>query len=311
MGLADAPWCKLSHCQVQSAFLKASAETAKAVHPRCRQSQEGASASHVHAAVDMQGLASDVAGAGRCEEEHRVSDLLRSAQAAGRDALEQFRLPLLLQTIGHVRLDEAGREGVHSDGTAAHLAGQGPGEAVHAGLGGGVVGLPGVAHGADDGGDRDDAAPPRLGHVLEDSLGHAEDGVKVCVDDIIPIRVLHAQHERVLGDAGVVDQDVNLAVRCLDLVQDLLHVGRIDDVQLHALALEGASEARRNRLGAAVGRRRAHDRGAGLGEALRDGRADAPGGTGHEGDLAGEVEALRQRRVSAPRRARDAQRPAQ
>mmetsp|Transcript_15393 Transcript_15393/g.38709 ORF Transcript_15393/g.38709 Transcript_15393/m.38709 type:complete len:253 (-) Transcript_15393:429-1187(-) len=252
MGLADAPWCKLNHCQAQSAFLEACDETAKAVHLRCRQSQEGASASHVHAAVDVQGLASDVTGTGRREEQHRVSDLLWCAQAAGRDALQQLRLPLLLQTIGHVRLDEARREGVHSDGTAAHLACQRPGEAVHAGLGGGVVGLPGVAHGADDGGDRDDAAPPRLGHVLEDSLGHAEDGVKVCVDDIIPILVLHAQHQRVLGDASVVDQDVNLAVRCLDLVQHLLHVGRIDDVQLHALALEVAREARRDRLGAAV-----------------------------------------------------------
>eukprot|EP00445_Apocalathium_hangoei_P001577 CAMPEP_0203854280 /NCGR_PEP_ID=MMETSP0359-20131031/9014_1 /ASSEMBLY_ACC=CAM_ASM_000338 /TAXON_ID=268821 /ORGANISM="Scrippsiella Hangoei, Strain SHTV-5" /LENGTH=61 /DNA_ID=CAMNT_0050770747 /DNA_START=124 /DNA_END=306 /DNA_ORIENTATION=- len=56
---------------------------------------EGASFSHVHAAVDVQGLARDVTGTGRREENYRVSDLLRSAQAAGRDALQQLRLPLL------------------------------------------------------------------------------------------------------------------------------------------------------------------------------------------------------------------------
>mmetsp|Transcript_28306 Transcript_28306/g.74902 ORF Transcript_28306/g.74902 Transcript_28306/m.74902 type:complete len:398 (+) Transcript_28306:39-1232(+) len=246
--------------------------------------------SHVHAAVHVQHLPRDVPGAGCGEEQDGIGDLLRIAKAAGRHGLQELVLPLLLEAVGHVRGDEAGGQGVHGDAAAADLPGEGAGEAVHAGLGRGVVGLARVAHGADHRRDADDAAPPVLGHGLEDGLGHAEDGVEVGVDDIVPLGVLHAHHKGVLGDAGVVDENVDLAVLSLDDLQHGGDLGTVDDVELHARARLLVAEASGDGRGAGVGGRGADHDGARGRELLGDGFADAARRTRHEGDLAGEVE---------------------
>ena len=60
--------------------------------------------------------------------------------------------------LGEPGVDEAERDRVDGDVVAAPLLGQGLGQADHAGLGRGVVGLPGVAAQAGDGGDVDDLA---------------------------------------------------------------------------------------------------------------------------------------------------------
>ncbi len=86
-------------------------------------------------------------------------------------------------------------------------------EADDAGLGRGVVGLPGVAHGADHRGDVDDAAlrafimPRRHGLAMRNSR------VQIGVDHRVPLLILHAHEQVVAGDAGVVDQDG----RCAEL----------------------------------------------------------------------------------------------
>src|SRR5450759_2150383 len=59
--------------------------------------------------------------------------------------------------MSHVGIDKSGGDAVHGDVAAADFLGEGLGEADHARLGSGVVGLSGVAHTANHRGDADDA----------------------------------------------------------------------------------------------------------------------------------------------------------
>src|SRR4051812_21290368 len=61
---------------------------------------------HVHAAVDVQLGAGDVAGLARRQERHRLRDLLGLAEAVQRDLLQQRGLLRLGQPLRHVGLDE-------------------------------------------------------------------------------------------------------------------------------------------------------------------------------------------------------------
>mmetsp|Transcript_86415 Transcript_86415/g.209501 ORF Transcript_86415/g.209501 Transcript_86415/m.209501 type:complete len:324 (-) Transcript_86415:150-1121(-) len=246
--------------------------------------------SHVHAAIHMEGLARDVACRGRGQKENRISDLFRHAQAAHRHRLQQLGLPLVLEFVSHVALDEARGHTVHSDAPGRHLPAQGSRKALHAGLSCCVVGLAGVAHGAHHGGDGDDPAPTLLRHALEHGLRHAVDGVQVGVDDGRPVLLLHAEHQRVARDASVVDQDVHRAVLRRHGLHEGVDVLLADDIQLHALALQVPSEACRDRLGAGVGGGRAHDGGPCRRELVGDRRADAARGARDKHHLAAEVQ---------------------
>src|SRR5690606_25134207 len=113
---------------------------------------------HVHAAVHVQGLAGDVAGVRAGEEGHGAGDVRRFAEAAQRDLAEHRLLGVRRQVAGHVGVDEARGNHVHGHAAAADLLGQRLAEGDDAGLGRGVVGLAGVAGGADHRGDVDDAA---------------------------------------------------------------------------------------------------------------------------------------------------------
>src|SRR5260221_13923383 len=104
---------------------------------------------HEHSAVDVQGRAGDIGRRGRAQEEDRLRDVLDPAEAPEGHALDQLLHLLRGQRAGHVGLDEPRRHAVHRDVAAADLAGERLGEAHDAGLGGGVVGLAGVAGEAD------------------------------------------------------------------------------------------------------------------------------------------------------------------
>ena len=100
-----------------------------------------------------------------------------------------------------------GRHAVDGDVAAADLLRQRLGEADQRRLGGGVVGLAGVAAAADHRGDLDDAAVARLHHAAQHRLRQPEHGLEVGLDDRVPLLVLHPQQQVVARDAGVVDQD--------------------------------------------------------------------------------------------------------
>src|SRR3546814_873068 len=122
------------------------------------------------------------------------------------------------------RSDVAGRDGVDGDAEARVLLRQGDGEAVHAGLGGGVVGLAVLALLAVDRADLDDPAPLAFAHAFDHRAGHVEHRVEVGVDDLLPLLRAHLVEGAVAGDAGVVDQDVDRAELLLDLAHHRLGV---------------------------------------------------------------------------------------
>jgi len=113
-----------------------------------------------------------------------------------------------------------------------------------------------------------------------------ERGLQVDVQDEVPDLVVHVVEGLVPGDAGVVDQDVDLAELVRGRIHHpagLLHVHRVvgRDQHLAAGVLDGLGRLF-SRLGIDVVH---HDGRALLGEQLRRGRSDPPAGAGDDGDL--------------------------
>ena len=109
--------------------------------------------------LDSDDLACDVAGAGRGEESDRFSNVFGGPNPTERNLRGQLLTGLALNVLlGHVGLDEAGRDSIDGDPTRGQLARQGAGHADEARLGRDVANLAGVAHLADDRGEIDDAA---------------------------------------------------------------------------------------------------------------------------------------------------------
>src|SRR6201991_1867173 len=237
---------------------------------------------HVHAAVDVQLGPGDVAGLARGQERHRLRDLLGPAEAIQRDLLQQRGLLRLGQHVGHVGLDETRRDAVDRDVAAAQLARQRARHARDAGLGRGVVGLAGIAAGADDRGDVDDAPEALLHHRAHHLARHAEDGLQVGVVHRVPVVVLHAHGQAVARDAGVVDQHVHAAVFLDDALDQRGDAGGVVDVELHALAAGVTRQRLGDRLRAGIAGGGADDAEAARREFLRDGPADAARGAGDQ-----------------------------
>src|ERR1700728_476713 len=76
---------------------------------------------HVHAAVDVQRLARDVAGRRRDQKKHGGRDVLRGSETGERNALEERRALRLVQHTRHVGVDEARGHGVHRDAAGGEL----------------------------------------------------------------------------------------------------------------------------------------------------------------------------------------------
>src|SRR4051812_2502616 len=80
--------------------------------------REGVASADGHAAVDAEHVAGHEAAAGAEQVEHRVVELPCAATAPQRSALEQeVREPLgvVAELRGHLRREEAGRDGVDAD----------------------------------------------------------------------------------------------------------------------------------------------------------------------------------------------------
>src|SRR6185312_3976594 len=130
----------------------------------------------------------------------------------------------------HVGAHVAGRDGVDGDAELRVLLRQRDGEAVHAGLGGGVVGLAVLALLAVDRADLHDAAPLAVAHALDHRAGDVEAGVEVGVHHLGPLLVAHLVEGGVAGDAGVVDEDFHRTALRFDRLDHRRAGGGIGDV---------------------------------------------------------------------------------
>ncbi len=67
-------------------------------------------------------------------------------------------------------------------------------------------------------------------HVAQNVADQDEHRGEVDGDHVVPLLVLHAHEEIVVGDAGIVDEDVDLAERLLRLFAELDHRRAITEV---------------------------------------------------------------------------------
>ena len=188
----------------------------RVVHVGQEVGREGRSL-HRHAAVADEYLPGDVASLIRGEEEGAVSDIFRLTEVTQGDAGEHGFLRLFGDGISHVSGDEAGGDGVDGHLAAGDFLSHGFSEADDACLGGGVVGLAEVAGHADDGAQVDDAAGGALHQCALQGFDKEEYALEVGGDDSIPIALFHAHQQTILGDTGVVDQDIDggVSMGCL------------------------------------------------------------------------------------------------
>ena len=125
------------------------------------------------------------------------------------DAVHEGLLDLLGELVRHGGGDVARGDAVDGDPPGCDFPRQGPGKAHDTRLGGGVVGLAGVADEADDGGDVDDPAAAAGNHGFDDCFGEIPAAFEVDADDGVPLLFLHPEEEVVAGDAGVVNEVVD------------------------------------------------------------------------------------------------------
>ena len=113
---------------------------------------------------------------------------------------------VLAQRAEHLGVDEPRSDDVDGDRTAGDLARHRARETDEAGLGGGVVGLSGVAEHRDDRGDEDHPPAARFDHRRDRPLGRAVAGGGVGLEDTRPARLVHPQQQRIVGDARRTDE---------------------------------------------------------------------------------------------------------
>src|SRR5690606_18291345 len=93
--------------------------------------------------------------------------------------------------------------------------------------------------------DVDDGAVAPGQHVLAEGPAAPEGAVEVHVDHVVPVFVRDGLGRGLAAcDAGVVDEDVDLAVTCHELVGDCGHARRVGDVHLHDLGVKALAPQR-------------------------------------------------------------------
>ena len=164
---------------------------------------------HVLAAVDRQRRASDEAAILVDQECDPAGDLLGLAEAPDWDPSDDLAEHFLRHRGDHVGVDVPRSDGVDRDAVSRAFLRQRLGEAVDAGLGGGIIDLPVLARLAVDRADVDDAAVATADHAVEHGLCHVEAAAEVRIDHVLPLLVVHSLHRRIARDSGVVDQHVD------------------------------------------------------------------------------------------------------
>src|SRR6266566_6382490 len=166
------------------------------------------------AAVDVEDLAGDEAGEGGAKEQNRRGDLVNVRGAAQRDERQQLlgRFGVAKDIGGHLGGDPAGGDAVAVNALADEFGGEALGEADESALGGGVVGVEGLASLAGGGTDEDNVAADsihcRLGlHLGDCGADYAEDAVEVGAEGVSPLGGCHGGDGGVVGGPDAVVQD--------------------------------------------------------------------------------------------------------
>ena len=127
-----------------------------------------------------------------------------------------------------------------------------------------------------------------LRKLRREGLGEEEGALEVDVQHRVPVRLAHAHEQAVLGDAGVVDQDVHLAGGRQDLLRGGLHAGGLGDVGGEGPGLAPQRLGLLHGFGAELELQiHAGNVRAGGSEFQGDGLADAAAGAGHHRYLIG------------------------
>ena len=166
---------------------------------------------HRHAARHLNHRAIDVAGLVAGQKRVDVGDLFGLAQAAQRHAVLHFGNHLVGNGRQDGRGNEARRHRIHAHALGAEFAAPGLGEADHAELAGGVVGLAEVAVDADHRAGVENHAAALRHHGVGHGLGAMEHAAQVDVDHAVELLQRHLLQPRILGDASVVHQHVDAA----------------------------------------------------------------------------------------------------
>src|SRR6185436_1638635 len=213
-------------------------------------------------------------------------DLFRPGEPPHGDLGDDLLADFLLDRHHHVGFDVARRHRVHGNALAYDFLCQRLGEAGHAGLGGGVVGLAELALDGVHRGDVHDAAPAAIAHAIDHLARDVEHAVQVGVDHRHPVGLGHALEHRVARDAGVVDQDVDRPDHRGDVVEHRRAGLEVGDVALGGVHAESARAHHVEPLVLLLvaGQAARDHRMAGAAEAVADRGADAAHAAGDEGD---------------------------
>src|SRR5262249_26634468 len=164
-----------------------------------------------HSSVHAPHLAGHVGGGVGDQKRDDGRDLLGLPEPRHWNPPEELGPRLVLQVRNDLRVHEAGRDRVDGDAPGRHLERERLGGGDQASVGGGVVGLPRVSRDAGNRDDVDDPSPVLVEHPAHDGLGHPEGALQIDVHHGVPVFFLEERKERVLDDAGVVDEDVGSA----------------------------------------------------------------------------------------------------
>src|SRR2546428_3228716 len=253
------------------------------------------------AAVDVEGLPGDVARARRREEHGQGGDVLGLVRAperdrgvapplhlVDRDALRGGARP---QILVRQRADGGARaDGVHVDVVLGELERRQARHADDGALAAGVDRVRGAGEPlACDGGDVHDHAAAPGDHLARDALQAEEDALAVDPHDAVPVLFGEIHDVGAARDAGVVDEDIDLAEGVDGLADHPVDALEVADVgpEGQALAAERADGVGR-RLGGPLLEVDRYDVRAALRQGQRRRAADAARGTGDDRDTIGE-----------------------
>ena len=162
--------------------------------------------------------------------------LLGCAETIGGDGLLQCSL---VESFGHVGLDETGSQGIDGDTTTGNLLSQGLGSSNDATLGSRVVGLTRQSLQTADTRHIDDASEFMELHGREQGLCDVEETRERDVEHTMPVVFRHEGHHIVATDACIVDHDLDILaiVLLLPLRQGSTCLFTVADIEAHELAL--------------------------------------------------------------------------